>query len=472
MAIKVNGTIAIQDDKQAANISKITFDDATFQTTAGVAGTLGTTLVESLYQVGNIANPNSTVNTYDTNDWFGSTIAQAINGNIRAGAPNDGPTEGAVYDISPDNGTVVSTHYESSGFKPIVKFGSSFSVAVYNFGFAILSEGFSSYAYANAGTNIDWLIYDFENDDWYDLEVTSSLTYSPSLLAVNSIDEWSAAINRRKFFIGLPRSSNSSSQEGVVFVGSLVNGGTQLKEIASPNPISTALYKGFGASIAVNDKNIFIGAPYEPEVIGNSDNAGRVYVYDHLYNHVGTLIGTLTMPLYDRYLGTAVAANERYVYVGSPTGGYDFDTQYGLVRIYDADSFQLVHTLQLPDNPSYELQSFGYNLVCNDQYLVVSARNYDSSTFPTGKIYIYNAGTFDLISSITPTEYARFGSDGDISIRGSTLAFSSYTSNSNAGRVLIHKLCAEVTIDNVDTIQSVGGTKMVPSKIAALNALV
>lgn len=466
MAIKVSGTIAIDDDKVAKNISKIVFADTTEQLSAGTAGTIGTVTAEAFSAVATVSNPNNDAGT--TDDHFGTSMSQTIfDGILHTGADGETTTRGIVYKLDASTGTSTGV-YQPPTDGTVNKYGSSVSYLnpIY-YGFSVLSDGFSTFTLATLSTQ-HLIVKDYTDINIVQYNATD--TYSNSILTYNTTGEVRVAYHRDKIYSAFPRISNSSGYEGIIYVSSLANKGMQVSAHYSPNAISSST-RGFGLGFAVNDDYIFAGAPDEPEVVGNTDHAGAIYAIPHNGGPVTRIAGTLTFP-YDRYLGTSVAANDRYVFAGSPTGGVDFDTQYGLVRVYDAKTLELVDTIFCPDTPTYEFIEFGYNLKCNDQYLVISARSFDSSSFPTGKIYIYNANTLQLIKSITPTEYARFGSSGDINILGSTLAFSSWSSDSSAGKVIIHKLCAEVDVENIIQISTVNSNRIYPKSIGLLNDLV
>src|SRR4051812_26657744 len=113
---------------------------------------------------------------------------------------------------------------------------------------------------------------------------------------------------------------------------------------------------------------------------------------------VGELLHTLTPPADSVELGTSVAASTQYVVAGAP-GLSNFP---GKVGVWDATSGALLRTLTNPSASNGDL--FGTSVAVAGNYVVVGAPGDDTSGTNTGRAYVFDAATGNLVSTlVNPT---------------------------------------------------------------------
>lgn len=108
-------------------------------------------------------------------------------------------------------------------------------------------------------------------------------------------------------------SSTYKNSRGAVYVYKLNN--DQWVQIQKLDPVDPQLNQDFGQSIAINNKNIFIGAP--KATFAGMANAGQVYIYS--YNTSGaTYLKTIAGEAANSGFGFSVSADLTHLAVGAP----------------------------------------------------------------------------------------------------------------------------------------------------------
>jgi hypothetical protein len=206
---------------------------------------------------------------------------------------------------------------------------------------------------------------------------------------------YSVAISGTRVVVGAFNDDTGATNAGSVYVYD-VSGGTPTVPVHTLNNPSPATGDQFGASVAVADTRVAIGAPYDD--VGAA-NAGSAYVYELTSGTPTVPVATLNNPgpANQDYFGISVAISGTRVVVGAhrdDTGATDAGSAY----VYDLDSVtphMPVHTLNKPSAADYDV--FGSSVAISGSRVAVGAQADNSNAVDAGSAYVYD------LSSGTPT---------------------------------------------------------------------
>lgn len=170
----------------------------------------------------------------------------------------------------------------------------------------------------------------------------------------------------------------------------------------------------FGIALAVSSNKIVVGAPLQ-DFIGTAieGNGGGAYVHSL---ETGALLANLQNPnIYGSrvsdYFGACVEISDDYIAVSAPREDVGNVTDSGVVYVYDASTYQLLHQIYNPNNyntgvSDYFGGSSGWDtssqtMAISGNYLIVGAPFEDSTNSSTGAAYVFNLTNGQLIRSHT-----------------------------------------------------------------------
>ena len=199
-----------------------------------------------------------------------------------------------------------------------------------------------------------------------------------------------------------------------------VNNQTNQPILYIPNPDPNPFDMGdlFGSSIATTSNNkILIGAPQHRDITLDLHNAGVVHVYD---DSVGTFNNMLTnnTPLlsidnpdtvngdFDRFGQSVATLSDNSAVIGASGAN--------VVYVFPTDVHTLSPTLIIP-NPAVTPGDFGQSVdVTDNDHILVGAPKDDSEGTDTGRVYLFDGTTGNLLLTIkNPDPSGGAGSDDD-----------------------------------------------------------
>ena len=206
------------------------------------------------------------------------------------------------------------------------------------------------------------------------------------------------------------------------------------------------LFGFFGASLSVDDVNIFIGATrYGPT------QQGSVFVYDSANNIlVETLNADPATP--DIRFGDSVDHNSSYIVVSAP--GYDIDNIEGAVYVYDFNTGALLYRLTSPIPDTNGKANFGNEILLAGNKLLVSVGDFAPFNI-RGRVYVYDLTTGNHIDTLLPETgdiFSRFGYS--MSAEGNLAVISCERDNDvviNGGAVYLYDLTTLEMIEKIRT---------------------
>jgi hypothetical protein len=171
----------------------------------------------------------------------------------------------------------------------------------------------------------------------------------------------------------------------------------------------------FGVALAVSSNKIVVGAVLEDARIATTlySNSGGAYVYSL---ETGALLASLENPnIYGTkgsdYFGSCVEISDDYIAVSAPREDVGGMGDSGVVYVYDASTYQLLHQIYNPNNyntgsADYFGGTSGWDTSANamaisGNYLIVGAPFEDSANSNTGAAYVFNLTNGQLIRSHT-----------------------------------------------------------------------
>jgi hypothetical protein len=239
---------------------------------------------------------------------------------------------------------------------------------------------------------------------------------NPSAYSTSASDNFgrSVAISGNYAIVGADwedDASGTSSGKAYIFD---VTTGTLLRTLDNPNAYSTSSSDYFGTSVAISGNYAIVGAYGENDAGG--DFSGKAYIFNVT---TGSLVHTLNNPnaystsSIDRFSWT-VAISSNYAIVGAYAEDDAGGTDSGKAYIFDVTTGALVHTLDNPNAYSTSASDrFGFAVAIDSNYAIVGAsREDDSSGNESGKAYIYNVSTGALLHTLdNPNAYGTGTSD-------------------------------------------------------------
>jgi outer membrane protein assembly factor BamB len=183
----------------------------------------------------------------------------------------------------------------------------------------------------------------------------------------------------------------------------------------NPNAYGTGLNDIFGISVAISGNYAMVSAAYEDTATGLE--SGKVYIYNVT---TGALLFTLNNPNaygtteFD-YFGSSIAISGNYAIVGAYQEDDATGSSSGKAYIYNVTNGLLMQTLHNPNTFSTgEYDNFGISVAISGNYAIVSADEEDSAgpVYNTGKVYIYNVTTGELLYTLNnPNAYGTGADD-------------------------------------------------------------
>jgi hypothetical protein len=168
--------------------------------------------------------------------------------------------------------------------------------------------------------------------------------------------------------------------------------GSLLLSLTSPNAQAGG---EFGFFVVLSD---YLVVSAQHETVGAITQAGRVYVYS---SSTGALLQTLTSPNSQKsgVFGSSIDADGQLVAVGAAGESVGGKAGAGRVYLFDGKTGALVHTFSSPNSQAKGV--FGTWVALSSSYLVVGAVGETvSGDAAAGRVYVYNAQTYALITTI------------------------------------------------------------------------
>ena len=207
--------------------------------------------------------------------------------------------------------------------------------------------------------------------------------------------------------IGAPNDDTHGKDVGQAYLFDIASG-SLLQTFNDPTP---TLRNGgrfadlFGFSVSLEGDLTVVGA-FADDTIGT--DVGQVHIFD---TSSGVLLYTLNDPSPHNgdFFGQAIVIDGNRVLVGDP-----FDDTYGQdtgqVHLFDASSGELLRTFTSPTLAGQP--QFGSSVDIQGDIVVIGAEGDDSQGVNVGQVYIYSAGTGELLQVLvdpTPAGSDQFG---------------------------------------------------------------
>ena len=350
-------------------------------------------------------------NTYDTSagDRFGYSVAITESYAI-VGAPQEddagGTASGKAYIFDTATGNLLHTLDNPNAY------GTSYSDI---FGQSVaISESYAivtAYNEDDAGGTDSGKAYIFDTS-------TGNLLHTldnPNAYGTSAVDYFgqSVAISESYAIVGASYENTTGGFAGISSGKAYIfdtSTGNLLHTLDNPNAYDTSAYDRFGYSVAITESYAIVGA-YREDDAGGTDS-GKAYIYD-----LSTLTpGTVTSATFvldnpnagtNDWFGSSVSISESYAIVGAYRVD-DSNTDSGKAYIYDNSTGNLLHTL---DNPNtYDTSAgdnFGISVSISELYAIIGAYSEDDAGgTDSGKAYIYDTATGNLLHTLdNPNAY-------------------------------------------------------------------
>ncbi len=225
---------------------------------------------------------------------------------------------------------------------------------------------------------------------------------------------YSVAVGDGLIIVGAPmETSGTVTSSGNIHVYDATTR-NHIATLTSPNPVSNGDGYGYGYAVAVNNGIIAVGAPWETvDAIG----AGRVYLYNSdttPIDYSPLISPNLTPQEYGRF-GASLAIDNGYLVVGAPYEDTQISTDTiegcGKVYIYNTANGDLINTI-ISLNPEFA-GHFGFSAAIDSNLLVIGAFDESvDSISEAGQAYVYNlaTNTFEhTLNSENPQQHGLFG---------------------------------------------------------------
>jgi uncharacterized repeat protein (TIGR01451 family) len=296
---------------------------------------------------------------------------------------------------------------------PLLSSGGDRSVCEH-FGYTV-AIGSGIIAISSPDDEIDWDVQPYEPGYVYVYNATTqeliTTLISPHAEELGEFGN-TLAVSGNYLFVGAPSEDADGPFDcdyGAAYVYSLDDLSAPLLELVSPTP---TMWGWFGAALATDGTNVFVGAPYED--VDAFDSAGAVHIFAL---SDGSYVGTLnqTTPEHSADYGTQIVVDDTKLYISAPGAGGVSGWDEGEVYVYDVETRSLLTTLYSP-MPRY-MGTFGESLTVGSGYIIVGAASEDDWQSGTGLsrqglVHIFNATTYELVAMIkspNPTVNGFFG---------------------------------------------------------------
>ncbi len=467
MAIRVPGSVVIDDNRNFANVNSVYFGGSN-TTNAGLstAGGLGAVRKYARGQlVWTLNNPNAYSTSQD--DQFGGTIAMSGNYAIVGAYQEDdtsGTDSGKAYIFNVTTGQLLWTLNNPNAYDTSANdyFASSLAISG---NYAIVG----AYAEDDSGG--------FTSGKAYIYNVTTGQLLwtlnNPNPFSTSNNDQFggSVSISGNYAIVG----AYVEADGGKAYIYNVTTG-QLLWTLDDPNVYSTSIGDSFGWSVGISDNYVIVGAWSEDDTGGG--NSGKAYIYNVT---TGQLLWTLNNPnAYDTtindYFGGSVAISGNYAIVGAyyedDSGGADSGKAY----IYNVTTGALVWTLNNPNAYSTGANDlFGRSVSISGNYAIVGVASEDDAGGTTsGKAYIFNVTTGALVWTLNnPNAYSTSTSDAfgnAVAISGNYAIVSAYleddSGGTSSGKAYIFAVNDVYKLTNVEQLRLNG----VPDKVGNIGS--
>ena len=312
-----------------------------------------------------------------------------------------------------------------------------------------------------SGTNISLknntesvVIGNFDKYSNYDKLI---LTSSESLVFLNSKGSYLENINFEKSFVNLYFNNFGNEPfDDLNFKNSIVNEElTQYVDFSENDVLDTDLlfdtnfpftfsmtlvkelygtqdYEELGSSIAFDDNYIYVGIDRASgEEIGFN---GKVMIFDKSdYSVVHELYGSQE----GENFGCSIAVDDNYLYVGSPYSNSNELTSNGQISIINKSDYTTVHELY----GSQDGENFGSSVAVDDNYIYAGGYLFDNGGLTdNGRIVIFDKSDYSIIHELYGTQNREiFGSSVAVDDNHIYVGSSGFDSNDleNIGKLTI-----------------------------------
>ena len=226
-----------------------------------------------------------------------------------------------------------------------------------------------------------------------------------------------------RLIVGAPSETvNGLAEAGRAYVFNAATG-FLIDTLVSPNPVGRGFYAGggFGASVALGDGLMIVGAPRE--IVNRLSLAGRAYVFSATTD---ALTDALVSPnpegngyFTGGFFGSSVALASGRVIVGAPGETVNGFANAGRAYVFSPTTGSLTGTLVSPNaNPDdgavFAGGRFGASVTSTNGRVVVGAPDETvNGTGLAGRVYVFSAATDSLMRTLVSPNVQLFGRFGD-----------------------------------------------------------
>lgn len=230
----------------------------------------------------------------------------------------------------------------------------------------------------------------------------------------------SVAVYDNQIIVGAPHHTNGSGNwEGAayVFTGSGTSWAQRAKGLASNR--SRALRSEFGQSVAISGNYVLVGAPLENETATTFIGRGAAYEFA-VSGSSWVEVNRFTGLVEGDHFGSSVSISGDYAIVGAPDSFVNEGERVGAVSIFFRSGSTWARQAFLRSNTPKHGDKFGISVSISGDYAIVGASGVDACCFTDqGAAYLFKrSGTnWDQVRSYTDNspEYTQNGSAVSIS---------------------------------------------------------
>jgi hypothetical protein len=200
----------------------------------------------------------------------------------------------------------------------------------------------------------------------------------------------SLAVSENSLVVGAPADNTGADAAGAVFVFDITTGGL-LRTIYNPYPVK---FDGFGRLVSIDGDTIAITAA--------ADSVGGIaYLFDKT---TGTLLQTMMSPVGGGNFGASIAVSGSRVVVGDPNVD-DGATSVGSAYVFDVDTGAILYAVPNPTPDAYD--QYGWSVAISADVVAVGSFEDDSAAPDSGAAYVFDTASGALIATLTePTHRA------------------------------------------------------------------
>jgi len=224
--------------------------------------------------------------------------------------------------------------------------------------------------------------------------------------SLNDFFGYSVATSGYYAIVGAYQEDDSNTSSGKAYIFNNVTGAL-VHILDNPNAYNTTSNDNFGYSVGISANYAIVSAYLEDDAGGTS--SGKAYIFNV---STGALVHTLNNP--NAYgtstgdtFGHAVAITDTYAIVTADSEDDASGTSSGKAYIFNTATGALVHTINNP-NPVGTSASdfFGNSVAISGSYAIVGAYQENDTGDSSGKAYIYNVSTGNLVHTLNnPNAY-------------------------------------------------------------------